>query len=190
MLSKELTPNPKAVNIIRPTSDFQFISNLQTQLNYSSSTDSSSFSTASTNNIITLSPMIRQPSMESNPGLSFFCQTTTPTKTISKPQLTSFEKIQSPQPLVISRINLTQRRPTVTVTDSDIDLDDEEEETIDNDNITEDISPVITHNMVRLPSYKPGFGIMSGTGFGSFMLRGNITQQVTKPDEARVNRKV
>lgn len=161
MLSKDLTPTPKAVNIIRPSS--------HQQLNYSSSTDSSLISAAST--YTTLSPMIRQPSVESNPGLSFFCQAPCSPIKQQPQQHSSFEKIQS-QPLVISRINLTHRRPAVI---EDIDIDDNEQPVT---NVSEDI--------VKLPSFKTGFGIMTG-GLASFMLRGNISQPV---DDARANRKV
>jgi hypothetical protein len=140
MLSKDLTPNPKAVNIIRP-SNSNFIFPPQQSLNYSSSTDSSArtFSTASTfkDNLHTLSPMIRQPSIESNPGLSFFCQSTSPAvannnivlknnniihhpiqqqqqqqplfekKIQSQPQQQAQQQKPQQAPLVISRINLS-----------------------------------------------------------------------------------
>ncbi|KAI8094604.1 hypothetical protein BDF21DRAFT_409095 [Thamnidium elegans] len=184
MLSKDLAANAKAVNIIRPSNDYTFFSSAQpTQLNYSSSTDSSSFSTASVHTT-TLSPMIRQPSIESNPGLSFFCQ---PVKnkqpTTYKPHA-SFEKIQS-QPLVISRINLTHRRPTADL--DDIDTDESSTHNLKSTTtIAED-----SLNVVRLPSFKTGFGIIGsggGAGLASFMLRGNISQ--VKQEDARVSRKI
>ena len=119
--------------------------------------------------------MIRQPSMESNPGLSFFCPPKKQQPQVQQqPQQTSFEKIQS-QPLVISRINLTPRRPTVM---ADLDIDDDYIPVQDKTStVTEEVKSTTedftsTHNTVRLPSFKPaGFGIMSGTGLGSFMLR-------------------
>lgn len=216
MLSKDLTPNPKAVNIIRPShnSNNNNNSNFQhppAQLNYSSSSDSStSFTfantTASTHHI-TLSPMIRQPSMESNPGLSFFCQTAPKIHSnkqqqplqqpqLQQPQLqkTSFEKIQA-QPLVISRINLTHRKPVAVADLDDIDdaIDDSKvtaasTEKKNTNSTTEDYSAT---NMMRVPSFKPGFGMMNGTaGLGSFLLRGNITALQPVVDEARVYRKI
>lgn len=154
MLSKEIPAN-QAVNIIRPVC----------QLNYSSCTDSSFSTTASS---IPTSPMIRQPSVESNPGLSFFCPAL-------KQQHATFEKVQSQPPLVISRINLTHRKLLDEEDDIDIDIDTD-------DTITSDI---------KVPQFnKTGFGIMTG-GLASFMLRGNIT--TTPPpvqDDARANRKV
>jgi hypothetical protein len=218
MLSKDLTPNPKAVNIIRPSNSntFQFTTSTTSQLfNYSSSNDSSNctFSTASTttNNMNTHNtPMMRQPSVESNPGLSFFCHGNNIKQQPQQQPL--FEKVQAQPPLVISRINLSNfqhRRPTV-YTDLDVEgvttLDDDEDEEDDldldldyHDTATEITAPVQSENMVRMPSttsFKPGgFGIFNG-GLGSFMLRGNIVQQQQQQqqtkvvDEARVNRKV
>ncbi|KAI9365844.1 hypothetical protein BD770DRAFT_439066 [Pilaira anomala] len=208
MLSKDLTPNPKAVNIIRPSNDYNLFTQ-QSQFNYSSSTDSSSctFSTASTNNpYTTLSPMIRQPSIESNPGLSFFCQTTTTNNNIiiknkqqqqqqqqqkrqQEPSYASFEKIQS-QPLVISRINLSHRRPTTTDLD-DIDTDDDEGITMTKNTLKSTTTIAEDSlNVVRLPSFKTGFGVIGssgGAGLASFMLRGNIQ---AKQEDARVSRKI
>lgn len=185
MLSKDLAANAKAVNIIGPSNDYTFFSAQATQLNYSSSTDSSSFSTASVHTT-TLSPMIRQPSIESNPGLSFFCQPVKnkqPTTTTYKPHA-SFEKIQS-QPLVISRINLTHRRPTTDLDDIDTD------ETVSHNLKSTTTIAEDSLNVVRLPSFKTGFGLIGsggGAGLASFMLRGNISQ--VKQDDARVSRKV
>ncbi|KAI8095024.1 uncharacterized protein B0P05DRAFT_524365 [Gilbertella persicaria] len=245
MLSKDLTPNSKAVNIIRPINQqtqqrpedphlFQF-SHQQTSNNFSSSTNSSSctFSTASTvntlynNTVFTSSPMIRQPSAESNPGLSFFCQSPTSNNhnIITKNQQTkgtqqknaSFEvtptaPVQQKQPLVISRINLSNfnRRsitppPVVPTTDNDgittlDDIEDEEEDDDDDDLVNsedDDIDmevenkPIPQQQLRRTPSsYNPLFGVMSG-GLGSFLLRGTMaTQAKTQADEARVHRKI
>ncbi|GAN03830.1 hypothetical protein MAM1_0049d03285 [Mucor ambiguus] len=154
MLTKDLTPNPKAVNIIRPfnhhqhpqqqqqqqqhlfSSQFSPSQIIQRQPNFSSSTNSSSctFSTASTtatshtvynthptqHNTTTTTPMIRQPSSETSPGLSFFCQSSTNTLTKANVSQYPFENMHQKQsqqqpPLVISRINLSNfnRRPTI-----------------------------------------------------------------------------
>lgn len=194
MLSKDLAANAKAVNIIGPSNDYTFFSAQATQLNYSSSTDSSSFSTTTASvHTTTLSPMIRQPSNETNPGLSFFCQPVknkqqqqqqpTTTNNTYKPHA-SFEKIQS-QPLVISRINLTHRRPTTDLEDIDTD------ETISHNLKSTTTIAEDSLNVVRLPSFKTGFGLIGsggGAGLASFMLRGNISQ--VKQDDARVSRKV
>lgn len=174
MLSKDLTANPKAVNIIRPLHQQQqqqhniFSPQFQQQLNFSTSTNSSSctFSTASTTTINTIhtstttSPMIRQPSAESNPGLSFFCQASpTNNHTILKSNINQHQKTlelkqqqqqqHQPQqpPLVISRINLSNfnRRPTITsdldqsitepVEEDEAEPEDEEEEDDDYDDL-------------------------------------------------------
>ncbi|CAO3612357.1 unnamed protein product [Mucor fragilis] len=159
MLTKDLTPNPKAVNIIRPfnhhphphhhqqqqqqqqqqhlfSNQFSPSQIIQRQPNFSSSTNSSSctFSTASTtttsntvyntqpthHNTTTTTPMIRQPSSETSPGLSFFCQSSTNTLTKASVSQYPFENMHQKQsqqqpPLVISRINLSNfnRRPTI-----------------------------------------------------------------------------
>ncbi|KAI8992139.1 hypothetical protein BDF20DRAFT_89934 [Mycotypha africana] len=117
MLSKDLTPNPKAVNIVRPSTqrqqqqrnpsltDSSFSSSSTSSsafMNLSSSTTSSinTLSTASTYNTLHIftatnsfsppksSPMIRQLSVDSNPGLSFFCQLQ-PTTATSKQETTT-----------------------------------------------------------------------------------------------------
>ncbi|KAG2213179.1 hypothetical protein INT47_011328 [Mucor saturninus] len=177
MLSKELTP--KAVNIIRPTR--------AEALNYSSSTDSSTSFSFTTSSASTTSPMIRQPSVETNPGLSFFCQSPLlkqppPQQQLQQQQIhhASFEKIQSQPPLVISRINLTRKHTTDPIDD----IDTEESIPAVKQN---PVTPPITQP-VKLPSFKTGFGIMTG-GLASFMLRGNITSPVL-PDDARANRKI
>lgn len=64
--------------------------------------------------------MIRQPSSETSPGLSFFCQSSTNTLTKASVSQYPFENMHQKQsqqqpPLVISRINLSNfnRRPTI-----------------------------------------------------------------------------
>lgn len=188
MLSKDLTPHPKAVNIIRPPSQPQ-----QTSLqpsNFSSSTNSSSgtFSTASTTTINThytntnTAPMIRQPSSE-NPGLSFFCHQSQPKpKVIQKPFENMHPKQAQQPPLVISRINLSNfnRRP-ITQTDGMTTLDE------DVDDVEAEITESPPSNRLNT-TFTPGFGMMNGVG--SFLLRGNLPQPKPQVDEARVYRKV
>lgn len=175
MLSKDLTPNPKAVNIIRPfnphhqqqqqqqhlfSNQFSPSQIIQRQPNFSSSTNSSSctFSTASTTttynnhstNNTNTSPMIRQPSSETSPGLSFFCQSSNNTITKTNISQNPFENMHQKQsqqqpPLVISRINVSNfnRRPTIqTDLDNGIttldNAEEEEDDDDENDDVVED----------------------------------------------------
>jgi hypothetical protein len=178
MLSKDLTPNPKAVNIIRPfnphhqqqqqqqqqhlfSNQFSSSQIIQRQPNFSSSTNSSSctFSTASTTttynnhstNNTNNSPMIRQPSSETSPGLSFFCQSSNNSITKTNISQNPFENMHQKQsqqqpPLVISRINLSNfnRRPTIQtdldngITTLDNAEEEEEEEDDENDDVVDD----------------------------------------------------
>ncbi|KAI8990200.1 hypothetical protein BDB01DRAFT_499351 [Pilobolus umbonatus] len=208
MILNERSSNPKAVNIIRPTVQQTHNYNIHQRSNYSTSTDSSArtISTASTGAFIN-TPMIRQASIEDAPGLSFFCQNNTLKNKTSYPNIVEhnlsnahynqpLEKSpyiispKSPQPLVISRIHLSnfqQQRPTLYTTT----MDDDSIITLDEE---EDIlrpTPDNLSNPNRLSSFTPGFGIMGNTGLGSFMLRGNIATAL-KPqvDEARVYRKI
>ncbi|KAL9537659.1 hypothetical protein MBANPS3_011574 [Mucor bainieri] len=252
MLTKDLTPNPKAVNIIRPFNHHQhpqqqqqqqqhLFSNqfspsqiIQRQPNFSSSTNSSSctFSTASTtttnhtvynthptqHNTTTTTPMIRQPSSETSPGLSFFCQSSTNTLTKANVSQYPFENMHQKQ---------SQQQPPLTDLENGIttldNVDDEDEDdennhadiadNDDDDNDAEldidlaiddiDDGPQIgtisrtteeephqkTHRMPS--SFTPGFGIMSG-GLGSFLLRGTMAAQAkAQPvEDARVHRKI
>lgn len=146
-----MTTNPKAVNIIRP-------------LNVPSSP--SLFSTSSLfQQQNTVSSIIRQPSNDNNPGLSFFCQ-----QKEAVSQVPVEPVVEQNKPLVISRVNLPHRRPS---SPDSID-DDDDEENISN-NTTGTFKP-------------PGFGIL-GAGLGSFLLRG-IQAKNNHLDEARVYRKV
>ncbi|KAI8348044.1 hypothetical protein EDC96DRAFT_520865 [Choanephora cucurbitarum] len=121
MLTKELTPNAKAVNIIRPInqrtqqrSDDAHLFHHQQSNNRTFSTSADStfprVNTLYSNTVLTSSPMIRQPSAESNPGLSFFCQSPTSNNhnVITKNQQSkNTPQVETAQPLVISRISLS-----------------------------------------------------------------------------------
>ncbi|KAI8332989.1 hypothetical protein BD560DRAFT_451367 [Blakeslea trispora] len=189
MLTKELTPNAKAVNIIRPISqrtqqrsdDSHLFRHQQSNNNtFSASADSSSFTlsaaptvnTLYSNTALTSSPMIRQPSAESNPGLSFFCQSPTSNNhnIITKNQqfkntpveTTPTAQTQQPkQPLVISRISLsnfnqnrrslsppplpnTVRRRVISTADNDgiTTLDDVEYDDDDDEDLIDELDDI------------------------------------------------
>jgi hypothetical protein len=128
----------------------------------------------------TSNAMIRQSSLEANshPGLSFFCKNDNTIKyqqQPQEPQTTSFEKQTTP--LVISRLNISHRKPAKN---GFTDLDDETPPTSPTSPPSPPIQPSIKHaGFFNFASaFKPGFGSVG-------MLRGK-----QKPDDARVNRKV
>ncbi|KAI8886014.1 hypothetical protein K501DRAFT_284024 [Backusella circina FSU 941] len=137
-------------------------------------------STSSSNNLVqanlfnTSNAMIRHSSLEANshPGLSFFCKNDTTLKypqQPQEPQTTTFEKQTTP--LVISRLNISHRKPAKN---GFTDLDDETPPA------SPPIQPTIKHTgfFNFASAFKPGFGSVG-------MLRGK-----QKLDEARVNRKI
>jgi hypothetical protein len=163
-----MTTNPKAVNIIHP---------------FNVSSSPSLFSTSplfqqrqQPNTVV--SSIIRQPSNENHPGLSFFCQQK---ETIQNNRTTTtvepiVEQREQHKPLVISRVNLPHRRPSSSSSSS---LDIDEEDTKNN----------TTGTLNKPPS--PAFGIL-GASLGSFLLRGihQAKSNQQQLDEARVYRKI
>ncbi|KAI7904090.1 uncharacterized protein BX663DRAFT_560417 [Cokeromyces recurvatus] len=220
MLSKDLTPNPKAVNIIRPfnqqtqqqqqqqqqTQQYLFSNQLlQQPYNGSSSSSTSSITT------MTTTPMIRQLSAESNPGLSFFCHSSNNTNNNNKTNTVANHSIITTFNVQNSSFD-NQHKPTLKTPSANttpalvisrINLPNY----VKKHRPTDQVESVITNKEEekervlssspttdnKISTFKPGIGFIgsSGGGVGSFLLRGRHILQSSHPlEEARVYQKI